>query len=59
MRRFLVAIACVAPGPLSQAYAQAAPPARSDSLGRGPEVRTEYDELTDSTTRRLSEYMIA
>ena len=54
MRRLLVALACVTPGPLSQAYAQARP----DSVARGPEVRMEYDELADSTTRRLSAYAI-
>ena len=53
MRRLLVALACVAPAPLSQAYAQARP----DSVTRA-EVKTEYDELADSTTRRVSVYAI-
>jgi hypothetical protein len=52
-----VALACVAPlapGPRSQAHAQATP----DSVVRSRVVRTEYDELTDSTTRRVSAYAV-
>jgi hypothetical protein len=63
MRRVLVALACVAcaaPNALSQAP-PARPAAGPDSLThgpRGPLVKTEYDDLTDSTTRSLSAYAI-
>ncbi len=53
MRRLLVALACCAPWPLARARAQATP----DSVVRRREVRTEYDELADSTTRRVSAYV--
>ena len=54
MHRTLVALAlaCLAPGP--RANAQTSP----DSATRGPRVRVEYDERTDSTTRSLSAYAI-
>jgi hypothetical protein len=54
MHRLLVALACVAPVPLSHAFAQTTP----DSLPRGREAATAYDELADSTTRRVSVYAI-
>lgn len=55
MRRSLLALACAAPlaaGP--RAHAQAPP----DSAVRGRLMITEYDELADSTTRRVSAYAL-
>jgi len=58
MRRFLVvASMCGGSGALAQANAQTSP----DSVVRrlpSREIRTEYDSLTDSTTRSLSAYVV-
>ena len=53
MRRLLLVLACCATAPLAAA-AQASP----DSVVRRRIVRTEYDSLADSTTRRVSAYAI-
>lgn len=54
MSRLPTALASLALGALSRASAQE-PPGRP---ARGPEVKVEYDALTDSTTRSLSAYAV-
>lgn len=55
MHRFLAALACAAlSAPAPRAHAQAAP----DSAVRSRTMQTEYDERTDSTTRRVSAYAV-
>jgi hypothetical protein len=54
MSRPLAVLALLASCALREASAQEQP----DSATRRPQVKTEYDELTDSTTRSLSAYVI-
>ena len=63
MRRLLVALVCCTAGALADAQARAQAPVQppADSVVRrlpSREIRTEYDSLTDSTTRSFSAYVV-